>query len=95
MPSDLQGLAIIKRYPEFMKLTACLMIAAFIKNGMSEVDNQYLISVLNFKPLDFSNVYIIFGVGSLTVQACLPSLHPCSEPEISWRFYLPQMLGPQ
>ena len=44
------------------------MISNLVQNGLSDIDNQYFILLFNFNPSDFSNIYLVFGAGTLVVQ---------------------------
>jgi len=69
------------------------MISGLVANGLSDIDNQYFILLFNFGAVDFSNIYVIFGLGTLIVQArwqgarlCRSCLRPCAPLHVTQPF---------
>jgi hypothetical protein len=67
----MQGLAIMNRNSEFMKLGGVVVLSAVLSQGLVDVESQYLITMFGFRQADFAKLYIIFGVGGILVQVPL------------------------
>lgn len=63
-----QGLAVIGRNWEFVKIAAALMVASFIQAGLFDIEAQYLLTLFGFAQADFAALYMLLGIGMLFVQ---------------------------
>jgi hypothetical protein len=63
-----QGLSIVMRNSEFIRLTLAQMAAAFIEQGLQDVEHQYLLVLFGFQEADFTAMVVIVGFGMLLVQ---------------------------
>jgi hypothetical protein len=71
----MQGLAIIVRNKEFVKLACILVTSTLLSMGLSDIDSQYLQTVFRFQSRDFAIIFILFGGAGFLVQArCLAAL---------------------
>lgn len=68
MSRGVQGLSVIARNAEFVKLAAALMVASFVQAGLMDIEAQYLLTLFGFDQLDFAQVFMLIGVGMLVVQ---------------------------
>jgi hypothetical protein len=64
----LQGLLIVVRNSEFVRLTAAQMLGAFITAGLYQVESQYLLVQFGFEEQDFAFVLVITGLGMFISQ---------------------------
>lgn len=64
----MQGLAVIARNSEFIKLAAALMVASFVQAGLFDIEAQYLLTLFGFTQADFAQLYMLLGAGMLVVQ---------------------------
>jgi hypothetical protein len=64
----LQGLLIVVRNSEFVRLTAAQMLGAFITTGLYQVESQYLLVQFGFEEQDFAFVLVITGLGMFISQ---------------------------
>eukprot|EP00892_Ulva_mutabilis_P000426 jgi/Ulvmu1/10384/UM061_0068.1 len=65
------GLSLIARNSEFVKLAASLMVASFVQAGLFDIETQYLLTLFGFNQLDFARVFMLIGFGLLFVQIIL------------------------
>lgn len=66
--SHVQGLAIIRRNSEFVKLAATLVVSSLLSSGLQEANSQYLVTEFGFQPANFAVLLTVFGVGGFLVQ---------------------------
>lgn len=77
----MQGLAVIVRNSEFLKLAAALMVASFAQAGLQDIEAQYLLTLFGFNQVDFAQVFMLIGISMLVVQVRRPHPDSCTPEE--------------
>ena len=80
IPDFVQGLSILARNSEFMKLAATLVVTSLLSSGLYDVNSQFLIEKFGFQPRDFATLSVAFGVGGFCVQVCSCQLIMSGQP---------------
>ena len=72
----MQGLSILQRNSEYMRLCGALVVTALLTQGLLAIDQQYFVLLFKFTAADFAALFVIFGaVGTLAQVRPPPPSH--------------------